>query len=50
MLHYGQNTEKRALLSNLYNDDTKNRNLQTNTEYYEEVMLSLDQLHFNAHI
>lgn len=31
MLHYGQNTEKKALLSSLYNADTKNRNLQTNT-------------------
>lgn len=31
MLHYGKNTEKKALLSSLYNADTKNRNLQTNT-------------------
>ena len=31
MLHYGQNTEKNALLSGLYNADTKNINLQTNT-------------------
>lgn len=50
MLHYGQNTEKKALLSNLYNDDTNNGNLQTSTEYYEEVMFSHDQFHFNAHI
>lgn len=36
MLHYGENSEKKALLSNLYNDDTKNVNLQTDTEYYEK--------------